>query len=170
MNRRTLLPAAAVLAASLAFAGTARAGQSHFDRQMAPILKSYLAIHDALAADRIDGVPALARKIAHAARRLHPRAAGRAHAKAFAGVPKAIATAAKALGRAKDLPSARAAFEALSKPMTTWAAIAKPGGVHAVYCPMKKAAWLQHDEKVENPYLGAKMLACGVPGTGPSAK
>ena len=37
----------------------------------------------------------------------------------------------------------------------------RPGTLTVVYCPMKKAEWLQQGEQVANPYFGTAMLDCG---------
>lgn len=88
--------------------------------------------------------------------------------KAAAGVVEhgkgtSLAAAAKTLAKSEDLGNARKAFKALSV-----AAIDSAKGnasYHVVFCPMVPgggASWLQSQgEKVNNPYMGAKMPHCG---------
>lgn len=56
----------------------------------------------------------------------------------------------------------RKKFEALSAAMIAFAEKAAPAKkLYVIHCPMKKADWLQTDEKVRNPYLGKSMPDCG---------
>ncbi len=139
----------------------AASGTEKFDRQMKPILTSYLAIQAALAKDSVKGVSANAKAIAKAAKKLTPKSVTGQHAEHYAGLPKKLQTAANALGKANSLAKAREAFKDLSKPMAMWGTMSEPKGISVVYCGMAKASWLQKGKEIRNPYYGASMLTCG---------
>ena len=115
------------------------------------IVSSYMEIHAALAADKIEGVQPAAKAIGAEAARM---GAGGA----------TIVTAAKAVETATDLKAARAAFGDLSDAVI---AAAKAEGwkdlpdAKVAYCPMVKKSWVQKDGKILNPYYGSSMLTCG---------
>ena len=74
-----------------------------------------------------------------------------------------IAEQAEALGQAKSLGSARAAFKVLSESLIVYlkAQHVPPGVYYVAYCPMAKASWLQTDKTIINPYMGKSMVHCG---------
>ena len=128
---------------SLAASGTVAASDS-----VKAIVNSYLEIHAALAADKVEGVKAPAAAIAAEAGRMGTSGA-------------AIAKAAKEVEQAKDLKAARTAFAPLSDAVIAAARAANLGEVKVAYCPMVKGSWLQKDATIKNPYYGSQMLTCG---------
>jgi hypothetical protein len=115
------------------------------------VVASYLEIHAALSADKVDGVK--------------PAAAAIAKEAALMGASGgAIVTAAKTMESAADLKAARAALGALSDAVIAaanaddWKDVS---GVKIGYCPMVKKYWVQKDGTVNNPYYGSQMLTCG---------
>lgn len=116
--------------------------------QMTPIVSSYLEIHAALAADKIDGVKAAAAAIAK-------------DAAAIGTQGDAVVKAARAVESAADIKAARAAFGSLSDAVIAAAKTAGMKDVKIAYCPMAGKSWLQKGDKVENPYYGSSMLTCG---------
>jgi hypothetical protein len=118
---------------------------------MKAVVGSYLQIQTQLASDKIDGIKAPASAIAAAADAMGESGA-------------AIAKAAKTIGAASDIKSAREAFGPLSDAVI--AASQKEGwkdlgDVKVTYCPMIRRSWLQKEEKIRNPYYGSSMLECG---------
>jgi hypothetical protein len=115
------------------------------------VVASYLEIHAALSADKVEGVKPAAAAIAKEAARMG----------ASGG---AIVTAAKTMESAADLKAARAALGALSDAVIAaanaddWKDVS---GVKIGYCPMVKKYWVQKDGTVSNPYYGSQMLTCG---------
>jgi len=115
------------------------------------VLASYDTIQAALASDTLNGVPA----------------ASAAISKLVAGdamkmLPAELAAQAGALAQASDLAAARESFKQLSA--TLISALERRNvraGRFVVYCGMAKAAWLQTDKIVRNPYFGASMSGCG---------
>jgi hypothetical protein len=117
----------------------------------ASIIGPYLQIHDALAADSLDGVKQHAGEIATAATAL--------------GAPAMkIDTSAVQLAAAPDLENARDRFGVLSEAIDTYATGLKlklPAGVRTAYCPMVQRPWLQKGDAIANPYYGKDMPTCG---------
>lgn len=146
MNVRTGFAVVCAAVCLLSGASTLQASDA-----MREIVGSYLAIHAQLATDRVDGIKA-------------PAAALVARAEALGEAGTAMARAAKTVGDAPDLATARDAFGALSDAVVA-AAKAEGwkdlGDVKLAYCPMAKRSWLQKDEKIRNPYYGRTMLECG---------
>jgi len=128
---------------------------------MDPVLGEYLKIHDALAADKTDGVKIAAEQLAVLADKADPNTVTGEHKDHYSHVPMKIKRAAQDLAQGKDLGAMREAFKGLSRPMAMWATMSKPEGVYVVYCAMQKASWLQKGKAVRNPYHGHEMLRCG---------
>jgi protein SCO1/2 len=108
-----------------------------------------LAIHAALAHDTMVGVSLQAKALRDAATAAH--------------LP-ALAAAAAELGRRATLDDARRAFGELGDQLAAYAkahADVRAAGIRVAYCPMVRKSWLQKDGPVQNPYYGARMLACG---------
>jgi len=154
---------ASVLAASVSNAASAqpKSGTEKFDRQMQPILASYLKIGDRLAADSIEDVSSESEVIVKLAPKLDPKSVTGEHATHYQELPSKIEDAARTLSKAKGLEKAREAYKELSMPLSMWATMSKPDGIDVVYCDMAKASWLQKKGPIHNPYYGSKMLRCG---------
>lgn len=115
----------------------------------APVVQAfdhYEAIRVALAADRMDAVNTHAAALAPLAGQLDGKNAQ---------------AAAERVATAKTLEGARESFGLLSSALVPKFLEARLPGVHAFMCPMKKASWAQRTDKLENPYYGKAMLACG---------
>ena len=132
-----------------------------FDDQMKPVVASYLAIQERLAADSLDGVSNAAATLASSASGLRVAEFTGHHAEHYKQLPAKVAEGAEALGNSSTIEEARNAFKVLSRPMAMWASMAKPAGVSVVYCSMANASWLQSKGDIRNPYYGVSMLACG---------
>ncbi len=64
--------------------------------------------------------------------------------------------------KAKDLEKARENFKTLSSSALKYVQGFGYGGpAYAYYCDTAKAAWLQEDDKMGNPYYGPEMPKCG---------
>jgi len=127
---------------------------------MADALTAYNAIHDALAADKTDGVADAAGKIAAAATQAG-EAADDAHKAHYAE----LATAAGELAKAGDVEAARMAFGEVSKHLVMMMEMnpSLAAGQHMFECPMAKGyqRWIQPSTTLSNPYMGTKMATCG---------
>jgi Cu(I)/Ag(I) efflux system membrane fusion protein len=159
MRARNTMAGGIAAAALLLVASVA--SPSEFDKGMEPILGEYLKIQAALAADETEGVADAVRAIEGLAKGLRPETAHGDHAEHYEHLPKDILVACGKLREAQQIDSVREGFVELSKPISMWVTMAKPAGMSVMYCPMKKAGWVQRGSEVANPYYGAKMLACG---------
>ena len=133
-------------------------------------LTAYLAIHAALASDRIVGVADAARDFQSAFALANEDApADNPHVwHMHADETDAVQAHASSLAQAEDLTSARAAFGNLSEPFALLVeAVGAPSGFDLVRhtCGMQSGAleggvWLQRAGEVQNPYFGGAMQMC----------
>ena len=134
---------------------------------ISPALDAYLAVHDALAADRFDAEAAAAFEAA-VADLVAAAPADDPHLWHRMGAEvEAVLTSARALAEADGLDEGRGAFGLLSVP---FAALVEAAGVPEGYdlarhtCGMTDApeggVWLQREGPVRNPYFGTGMLMC----------
>ena len=118
----------------------------------APVVKSYLALKDALAADD----PAAAKQAAEALK------GAASNMKGESKNLKALQKESKAMAGAADLKSQRALMSSLSTSL--WALLKEEGStetLYLAYCPMAKASWLSNEKAITNPYYGKSMFSCG---------
>jgi Cu(I)/Ag(I) efflux system membrane fusion protein len=129
------------------------------------VVTTYESLRADLADDNATRAPALAKKI-----RASSLAASQTATTTKAqldDVTKA-ATALKDIA-ATDVPAVRLAFGELSRAMIALF-VADPTlqkGRHVFMCPMAKGfqKWVQPSDKLQNPYMGKKMLECGADST-----
>lgn len=117
--------------------------------QARSILDNYMKIHDALAQDSLQGVAENAAAIAKAVR-TDP---GRTFA-------RRLAKEADRLAEARDLATARHAFLRVSPHLIGYVKKNHVASFYLGYCRMEKAAWLQADPTIANPYMGKAMPRC----------
>ena len=110
-------------------------------------LEDYIAIQSLLAKDLYAGVPDLAKKLSVDAKAVH-------HAE--------LANEAEKLSVTPDLAKARVKFVSVSNLILPLAKAETDKNFEVVYCPMKKARWVQKTGPIANPYYGRDMLECGV--------
>ena len=144
MLRSLIATVVIALAAAVPAAAQTDAAQT----AAASAFEHYEAIRVALAADEIKEL--------------------RAHATALAPLADAVAgaearRAAEALGEAGDIKVARERFGVLSAALLPKFEAARLDGVYLFTCGMVSQSWAQRGQKVENPYMGKSMLACGSP-------
>jgi hypothetical protein len=67
------------------------------------------------------------------------------------------------IANSTNIADQRKDFENLSENMILVARSVRLSAnpVYIVYCPMKKASWLNDTEQITNPYYGQSMLTCG---------
>lgn len=133
---------------------------SAFDTQMKTLLAPYLAIHQSLAAGSITGVAENAKTMSHLAKNLDASKVKGMHAAHYIDIPNNLQVSLSKLMTIKIVINARNAFKELSKPMAMWVSMAKPSGVHVVYCDKAKASWIQEGSVIKNPY-GIIYSKCG---------
>ena len=146
--------AAAITATAglLAAINTTAAESAGLTEPAKSVLTHYLVIQTSLAKDSAKGLGPEAAAISKAVREDEAKT-----------LPPEVAKQADALGAAKDLKEARAAFKPLSATLIKYLADHKApkGTYYEAYCPMAKASWLQAGKKITNPYFGQDMLSCG---------
>jgi len=125
------------------------------------VLDEYEAVRKKLAADDTSGISDAAKKIASTATEAEKTASGDGKTQLAA-----LAKAGEALSEEKgDIEAVRVAFGNVSKALVTVLAGDETlrEGQHLFECPMAKGykKWIQPSDKLENPYMGKKMLACG---------
>jgi len=137
---------------SPAVPGPTAAASAKLEGTAKVVFNNYLTVQTALASDSMENVVASAESLAKAIR-----------ADSGKTFPSEIAGQASALAQAKDLATARKAFQPLSQSLVQYVKAGKvpAGTLFEVYCPMPKASWLQADKTVRNPYFGRAMLDCG---------
>ena len=132
-----------------------------------PLLASYLAIHQQLAKDKLDGLPAEVAKLSKQVQiiaKSDVKPAGRAD-----DYDKHISGLATALDdfQTGNLEEARVSFGKVSAVLIAVITEFPPpleSSVRVMNCPMwdkSPANWLQAARRVENPFMGAKMPSCG---------
>jgi hypothetical protein len=167
---KRLVLATAVLALIAPPAGRVSAQEVEAPRAMKPapdarfdaarfskVLDAYDSIVVALAADKLDGIKEAAGVIVEHA----PNGVIRKRAAALCG-DDAVAGLAAAREALKSLSTAIIDYTGANLPALTAALADKKQPLpQKAYCPMAEASWLQHGEKITNPYYGGSMLRCG---------
>ncbi len=148
MHFRPLIPA--MLAVAVVFSGASPAAADE-SPALPLVVEHYLPVREALAADNLDGVAEHARALSESKDR-------------------ALAAAAGKLGDAQDIGAARKAFGEVSRVLIKQLKASSKkkvgSGADALLvfeCPMAKpyGKWLQAENAISNPYMGAKMPRCG---------
>jgi len=123
-----------------------------FGQPVQSVFDNYIKVQTALVRDSLQGLSTAGTAIAKAIK-----------ADSRNPLPAKVAEQAEALGKAKDLETARAAFKTLSESLIQFVKGQKAaaGTYHVAYCPMAKARWLQTGTTVMNPYTGKSMPHCG---------
>ncbi len=141
--------------------------EQHFsDAVLASLRTAYDAYEEIrvrLAQDQLDGVGAAGKRLAgslNVALAALPSAPEPVRSRISAGVH-----ASEQLEKAPDLEAARRSFSIVSETLVSLAAADKRLAKerHVYECPMAKGfnKWLQPSDRMENPYMGTKMLTCG---------
>lgn len=132
-----------------------------------PVVRDYLAVQEALAADDLDGATKAARAFVDATAKAElpePRDAKRA----WAEVSPTLRSHGQHVAKASTIEDARQGFESLSNAVI--ALLGRFGNpleteLRLAHCPMaarnEGALWIQRGAKVDNPYFGATMPGCG---------
>jgi hypothetical protein len=128
-------------------------------------LGAYEEIRAALAADQLEAIPAGATRLARTLRQTAED--GVVLAVETSDMMEETASLAEALVAAEDLAASRLTFGEVSRRILMLANT-DPRLVEGWYvfgCPMTEGfeRWIQPTEKLENPYMGQAMLACGGP-------
>lgn len=118
------------------------AGLSHAAAN--PVLDASIVVSDALTNDNLNAAKKAATTLAETAK---------------AADQKSVATYAAELAASNTLEEARVHFKAVSEETVKLAA--GQAGYYVLTCPMANADWVQKTTKVQNPFMGQSMPACG---------
>ena len=123
----------------------------------------YEEVRAEMAADRLDGVPARASRLAETLR-LAVGDSAKLEEPTSALIEETAVTA-ESMAKAEDLATARVAFGQVSRGILRLASsdTRLAEGWHAFACPMVQTfnKWIQPTEVLENPYMGKAMPKCG---------
>ena len=150
-------------------AAPAEAASPEFQLQLKPLVDAYLEMHSALADDDLTKAQAGANRIGTVLRTVDSTSLGENQKTAWAATDSLqLANLLQPMEKAATLETFREHFKALSEAMTN---VVKRYGLppaeslYLVHCPMafnkEGGDWLQHGEKVRNPYYGEAMPNCG---------
>lgn len=133
------------------------------------VYDGYFAMHNALSRDQHAPTKASAKQFLDAAEAIDKTSLPDGTRAEWRSLHASLHTSAEGVSAAKNMESARAAFEGVSNAMVTIAkqfGIGKRDRVLVYHCPMafdnRGARWLQDKAGVENPYFGSAMFTCGV--------
>jgi Cu(I)/Ag(I) efflux system membrane fusion protein len=140
--------AAIVFVTSASFAAAQDHGAHAAPKPVVQAFEHYEGVRVALSADKLADVAPHAKQLAAIA-----EAAGGAEAK----------THADALVAATTIEDARTHFGELSTILVPKFQAEAIPGMTAYLCSMVQKPWAQRGDKIENPYYGKSMLACGSP-------
>lgn len=141
-------------------ANTAVTLNAEVSAQLNTVLAAYEELRDALAGDRLSDVSTIATRIEQTTIKAKQNAPS--DIKSHLEKMETTAVKLKTGGSADDL---RLLFGDLSRSvvsvLSTHSTLAR--GRHIFQCPMAQGyqKWVQTSEKLENPYMGGKMLSCG---------
>jgi len=140
-----------------------------FRAQLDKVVRAYLALQSALAADATrDAASQKVAALEGALGRVDMETLGDGAHMVWMGILERIEPPVEEMTKAKDIEGLRSGFSVLSPVLAE--AIEKFGletaeGVYRVRCPMafewRGATWLQEGEAIRNPYFGSAMLECG---------
>ncbi|MGQ9662816.1 MAG: DUF3347 domain-containing protein [Kiritimatiellia bacterium] len=132
------------------------------------VVERYFDLSEALAADRFEAAVAAANAAAKALEAVDRSLLKAGAHGTWAKIKPKLGVALGQIQSAKDIGDAHKAFVSLSSNITETLFLLGPVFSNSVYelrCPMALggtgANWLQKDQDIRNPYLGAEMLKCG---------
>jgi hypothetical protein len=131
---------------------------------LSAVLASYEEVRALLAGDKIEGIAEAVRRIevsAGAALPLVPAT--------LQPTVRELIASTKPLQAPSNMPKARKDFGEMSRHVVTLLAAAPSlaEGKHVMECPMAEGyrKWVQNDATIDNPYMGSRMLRCGMEST-----
>lgn len=132
-----------------------------------PVLRGYLEVQEALAADKITQGRAALDRLATTATNVVPEGSSKS-AELWDKIASSLIGNARKAHRAEADAEVRLAFEDMNEPMTRLLSqFGNPlaESLQTAFCPMafdnRGAGWIQRTGSVANPYYGAAMLRCG---------
>ena len=128
------------------------------------VLTTYLGIKNALVADNSKAANDAAKKFSAALKDVHTDQMDDKQKAAWAKYAEKLRFDGEHIGESTAIAHQREHFGSLSA--NVYAVLkAFPANdivVYKQYCPMEKKSWISESSSIKNPYLGHKMLDCGV--------
>jgi Cu(I)/Ag(I) efflux system membrane fusion protein len=131
------------------------------------VVRHYLALHEALAGDKLDAALAASSELSKAAATIQPKSPAELH-DAWMPLRRQLLAHTAHLAKSKTLAEARIPFRELSQQLATLLRVfgnPTKETVRLASCPMalagEGAEWVQRASEIENPYFGASMHDCG---------
>ncbi|MEL6823292.1 MAG: DUF3347 domain-containing protein, partial [Calditrichota bacterium] len=139
-----------------------------FNTSVSKIIHAYLEIQEGLSCDSMAIIRTSAPVLQKAITNVNNNKLSKKTESAWKATQLQLTDAAEQISAAKDLKSAREAFQDLSdtviKLIQSFNGVVT-GPLYLMHCPMafndSGADWLQKNEKIENPYFGSSMFRCG---------
>lgn len=138
-----------------------------FSDSLAPLFQAYLSLQKTLADDTLSGAVDPARAALAALDAVDMGVLNDHDHMRWMTQEKEIRAALEQIHSAEDIAAARRAFSNLSTTMSAVTGRFHPssGTLYQFSCPMafgtESAVWLQSNDQIANPYLGAAMPRCG---------
>ncbi len=140
---------------------------TEFRNQLGLLVRPYLAISQALAADDAQSATATVSDLQRAVSTINANTLTGKAAERWNSELNSLSTITARFSAAKNLEGLRSAFALLSDEMLTLQrtfGLSSTDQLFELHCPMafdnRGASWIQTDETVRNPYFGASMLKC----------
>lgn len=128
------------------------------------VIKSYLDIKNALAADNTKSACEAAKKFTTALKDVPVDQMDAKQKETWQKYAEKLRFDGEHINESIELAHQRAHFGSLSANMYSILKVFKDNDVklYQQYCPMAKRTWLSESSTIKNPYLGKKMANCGV--------
>ena len=148
----------------LTVAGFAKAEPADLKSSVNAAVKSYLDIKNALAADNNKAANDAAKQFTTALKRIQPDQMDAKQKEAWQKYGEKLRYDGDHISESTEIAHQREHFGSLSANLYAVLKAFKDNDVslYQQYCPMAKKTWLSDQSAIKNPYLGKKMLDCGV--------
>lgn len=140
---------------------------AEFRNQLSQLVRPYLAIAHALAADDAQSATNAVSGLHKTISTLNAQSLSGNAAERWKSELSSLSAIAARLSKSDDLESLRSAFALLSEELLTLQRVfglPDSDQLYELHCPMafdgRGASWIQADDAVRNPYYGASMLKC----------
>ena len=127
------------------------------------VITDYIKLKNALIKDSADTAKVTANTLGADIKRVPMEKLSSSQHKIWMEHYDALITGAAKIGSTVDINVQRKQFESLSSDLYKLLKGMKVNSVdlYYQYCPMVDAYWVSENSKIQNPYYGKKMLACG---------
>ena len=150
--------------AFLTIAGHMQAKPADVKSSVNAVVKSYLDIKNALAADNSKAANDAAKQFTATLKGIQPDQMDAKQKEVWQKYGEKLRYDGDHIGESTEIAHQREHFGSLSANLYAVLKAFKDNNVslYQQYCPMAKKTWLSDQSAIKNPYLGKKMLDCGV--------